>query len=69
MSTSMGVARYLLVVAGLASVAYLVATTGIDVLVASVRTLSWRLAVFPGTALLDTPGRRGPQPERRVRRR
>jgi uncharacterized protein (TIRG00374 family) len=46
MSTSMGLARYLLVVAGLASVAYLVATTGIDVLVASVRTLSWRLAVF-----------------------
>ena len=42
----MGLARYLLVVAGLASVAYLVATTGIDVLVASVRTLSWRLAVF-----------------------
>src|SRR5207247_1616916 len=45
-STSMRLARGLLVAAGMASVAYLVAMTGIDVLVASVRTLSWRLAVF-----------------------
>jgi uncharacterized protein (TIRG00374 family) len=42
----MRLARYLLVVAGLASVVYLATTTGIDVLLASVRTLSWRLAVF-----------------------
>ena len=42
----MRLARGLLVAAGMASVAYLVAMTGIDVLVASVRTLSWRLAVF-----------------------
>jgi len=42
----MRLARYLLVAAGLASVACLVAMTGIDMLLASVRTLSWRLAVF-----------------------
>jgi uncharacterized protein (TIRG00374 family) len=39
-------ARHLLVVAGVASVAYLVATTGVDTLLGPIRTLSWRIAVF-----------------------
>jgi len=39
-------ARHLLVAAGVASVAYLVATTGLETLLEPLRTLSWRLAIF-----------------------
>ena len=42
----MKVGRHLLLAAGVASVAYLVATTGVERLLGPVRTLSWRIAVF-----------------------
>lgn len=38
--------RILLVLGGLAAVGYLIAMTGVDALLAPIRTLSWRLAVF-----------------------
>lgn len=51
----------LLVVAGLASIGYLVAVTGVDALLAPIRTLSWRLVVvillpYALVALLHTVG-------------
>src|SRR5437762_11777434 len=42
----MKVGRHLLLAAGVASVAYLVATTGVERFLGPVRTLSWRIAVF-----------------------
>ena len=42
----MRLARHLLVAAGLASVAYLVAQTGVETLLEPLRALSWRLALF-----------------------
>jgi uncharacterized protein (TIRG00374 family) len=65
------VLRILLVVAGVASVGYLAALTGLDGLLTAARTLSWRMAVllvFPYTvvALLHTLAWRCLLPRHRV---